>query len=118
MPSHTPLLIDLTGVARLADVQRPVASVWRTRFASSSDPFPQIVSTSGGRPLFDAMSVAHWLTRTDRGNNPDAVADAAAAATPPASTASGAQSGAGPNTPAPAVTASQAVVAQNRQATN
>jgi membrane fusion protein (multidrug efflux system) len=42
----------------------------------------------------------------------------AAAATPPASTASGAQSGAGPNTPAPAVTASQAVVAQNRQATN
>ena len=83
MPLHTPLLIDLTGVARLAEVQRPVASVWRTRFASSSDPFPQIVSTSGGRPLFDAMSVAHWLTRTDRGNNPDAVADAAAAATPP-----------------------------------
>ncbi len=83
MPSHTPLLIDLTGVARLADVQRPVASVWRTRFASSSDPFPQIVSSSGGRPLFDAISVAQWLTRTDRGNNPDAVADAAAAATPP-----------------------------------
>ena len=67
MPSHTPLLIDLTGVARLAEVQRPVASVWRTRFASSSDPFPQIVSSSGGRPLFDAISVAQWLTRTDRG---------------------------------------------------
>lgn len=83
MPSTSPLLIDLTGVARLADVQRPVASMWRTRFASSADPFPQIVSTTGGRLLFDAMSVAHWLARTEHGNNPEAVADAAAAATPP-----------------------------------
>jgi len=82
MPSNAPLLIDLTGVARLADVQRPVASMWRARFATSADPFPQSVTTSGGRPLFDATAVAHWLARTAHGNNPDAVADAAAAATP------------------------------------
>jgi hypothetical protein len=82
MSLTSPLLIDLAGVARLADVRRPVASVWRTRFASATDPFPQVVSEKGGRALFDAMSVAQWLTRTEHGNNPDAIADAAASAAP------------------------------------
>lgn len=82
MPTNTALLIDLAGVARLADVQRPVASMWRTRFAATDDPFPQAVTKNGGRPLFDASQVAEWLARTDHGNNPDAVADAAAAAIP------------------------------------
>lgn len=82
MPSHPPLLIDLAGVARLADVQRPVASMWRARFISSADPFPGVVTETAGRALFDAMSVAQWLTRTEHGNNPDAVADAAASAEP------------------------------------
>jgi hypothetical protein len=78
----SPLLTDLAGVARLADVQRPVASVWRSRFATSADPFPAAVGSSGGRPLFDVVSIAQWLDRTGRGNNPDAVADAAASAAP------------------------------------
>lgn len=82
MSASAPLFIDLAGVARLADVRRPVASVWRTRFASTADPFPQGVSTQGGRTVFDAMSVARWLERTDHGNNPDAVADAAASSAP------------------------------------
>lgn len=82
MPSNFPLLIDLSGVARLADVQRPVASVWRSRFASAGDPFPPAVSEKGGRAFFDAMSVAQWLARTDHGNNPHVVADAAASAAP------------------------------------
>ncbi|TAM66866.1 MAG: hypothetical protein EPN48_14345 [Microbacteriaceae bacterium] len=82
MSTSTSLLIDLTGVARLANVRRPVASVWRTRFASAPDAFPRVASEKGGRLLFDAMSVAQWLARTEHGNNPDAVADAAAAATP------------------------------------
>ena len=83
MPSTTPLLIDLAGVARLADVRRPVASVWRSRYASGADPFPRAVSSDRGRPLFDVLSIAEWLARTGRGNNRDAVADAAASATPP-----------------------------------
>ncbi len=82
MPTNTALLIDLAGVARLADVQRPVASMWRTRFAATDDPFPQAISEMGGRPLFDASQIAEWLARTDHGNNPDVVADAAAMAAP------------------------------------
>lgn len=82
MSTEPSLLIDLAGVARLADVKRPVASVWRTRFASSTDPFPAPVSERAGRAFFDALEVAQWLVRTDHGNNPDAVADAAAAAAP------------------------------------
>ncbi|MFB9308624.1 hypothetical protein BJY17_001909 [Agromyces hippuratus] len=82
MPSTSPLLIDLTGVARLAGVQRPTASVWRTRFAATDDPFPQAVAERSGRPVFDASQVAEWLSRTEHGNNPDARADAAAAALP------------------------------------
>ncbi|MFF1632648.1 hypothetical protein [Leifsonia sp. NPDC058248] len=82
MSTTTPLLIDLAGVARLAGVRRPVASVWRARFASTDDPFPGVVEKRGGRALFDATSVAQWLARTDHGNNQEAVADAAAAAAP------------------------------------
>jgi hypothetical protein len=82
MPTHSPLLLDLAGVARLAGVQRPVASMWRTRFGATADPFPAPAQQKTGRPFFDAMSVARWLVRTEHGNNPDAVADAAAAAAP------------------------------------
>ena len=82
MSTSAPLLIDLSGVARLADVQRPVASMWRSRFASEPDAFPRPVSEKDGRAQFDAHAVAQWLARTGHGNNADAVADAAAAASP------------------------------------
>lgn len=82
MPTDTSLLLDLAGVARLAGVERPVASMWRTRFATASDPFPAPTHAKTGRPFFDAMSVAQWLVRTAHGNNPDAIADAAASASP------------------------------------
>lgn len=83
MSTSTALLIDLAGVARLAGVQRPVASMWRSRFASASDPFPRAVGEKGRPTQFDAQQVADWLVRTGHGNNPEARADAAAAATPP-----------------------------------
>ena len=82
MPTTPSLLIDLTGVARLAGVQRPVASMWRSRFASTSDAFPPAVNEKSGRLQFDAQMVADWLVRTEHGNNPDAREDAAAAAAP------------------------------------
>lgn len=82
MSTTAPLLIDLTGVARLAGVRRPVASMWRSRFAATNDPFPTAVDELGGRPRFDSAQVAEWLARTAHGHNPEARADAAAAATP------------------------------------
>ena len=83
MSTASPLRIDLTGVARLAGVQRPVASMWRSRFASTSDPFPPAVGESRGQAQFDAQQVADWLVRSGHGNNSEARADAAASATPP-----------------------------------
>lgn len=82
MSTAPSLLIDLTGVARLAGVKRPVASMWRSRFASTSDPFPPAVSEKSGRLQFEAQSVADWLLRTGHGNNPEAREDAAGAAAP------------------------------------
>lgn len=82
MSTAPSLLIDLAGVARLAGVQRPVASMWRSRFASTSDPFPKPSGEKGGRPHFEAQQVADWLVRTGHGNNPEAREDAAAAAAP------------------------------------
>jgi hypothetical protein len=82
MTTSPALLIGLSGVARLAGVQRPVASVWRSRFPHGEGSFPSPIAQKDGRPLFDALDVARWLERTEHGNNPDAVADAAASAAP------------------------------------
>ena len=82
MSTSPSLLIDLAGVARLAGVQRPVASMWRSRFASTADPFPAPVEAHAGRARFEAQQVADWLARTGHGNNPDVREDAAAAAAP------------------------------------
>lgn len=71
-------LISLPQIAALARVQRPVVSMWRTRFASGRDAFPAPVSAHSHQELFDASQVAEWLAETSHGKNPDAVADAAA----------------------------------------
>lgn len=83
MTTAPSLLIDLAGTARLAGVQRPVVSMWRSRFASTSDPFPRAIGEKDGRAQFDAQQVADWLVRSGHGNNPEARADTAASATPP-----------------------------------
>ena len=72
------LFISLSGIARLAQVQRPVVSMWRTRAAASASPFPAPVAQDRGSEVFDARQVAEWLVATGRGNNPDVVADASA----------------------------------------
>ena len=76
------LLVTLAGVAELARVQRPTASMWRARFAAGDDAFPVSVGQLRGVEAFDVTEVAEWLTRTSHGNNPEAMADAAAAAVP------------------------------------
>lgn len=83
------LRMTLTDVAALAQVQRPVVSMWRKRSAGSAHPFPEPAALEGGRELFDGDQVASWLDATGRGNNPDAVKDAAAFARMPATPASG-----------------------------
>jgi predicted DNA-binding transcriptional regulator AlpA len=75
-------LVSLQGVATLAHVQRPVVSMWRRRFRTGTNTFPRPVRTVANRLLFDEDEVAQWLEATGHGNNPDARADAASAATP------------------------------------
>lgn len=80
--------ITMRGIARLARVQRPVVSMWRTRSRGTDEPFPSPVRDDARGPLFDADAVAVWLIRTGRGNNPDAALDAAAYASPAIESAS------------------------------
>lgn len=72
------LLMTMSDIAELAHVRRPVVSMWRSRAAASDLPFPAPVAHNSGQDMFDARRVADWLTTTKRGNNPDALADAAA----------------------------------------
>lgn len=76
------LLISLSDVASLAQVQRPVVSMWRRRSASSAQPFPAPVPTGASLKRFDATAVVRWLEDTGRGNNRDPRADLAAFAVP------------------------------------
>ncbi|RNL51398.1 hypothetical protein [Arthrobacter oryzae] len=85
------LRMTLSDVAALAQVQRPVVSMWRKRSAGSAHPFPGPAALEGGRELFDADQVAGWLEATGRGNNPEAHNDAAAFARMPATAAGSVQ---------------------------
>ena len=76
------LRMTLSDVAALAQVQRPVVSMWRKRSAASAHPFPAPAALDGGRELFDADQVGAWLEATGRGNNTEARYDAAAFAAP------------------------------------
>lgn len=66
--------MSLADVARLAQVERPVASMWRRRHID----FPPPVGEQSGHPVFDAERVGRWLRDTQHGNNPEAYADAIA----------------------------------------
>ncbi|MDR7166125.1 hypothetical protein J2X12_004179 [Pseudarthrobacter oxydans] len=85
------LRMTLSDVAALAQVQRPVVSMWRKRTTGSAQPFPGPVAFEGGRELFDADQVAAWLAATGRGHNPEAVSDAAAFARVPGAATGSAQ---------------------------
>ena len=72
------MLISLADVARLAKVQRPVVSMWRSRGAATHSPFPEPKERIGAQARFDAEQVVAWLELTGKGNNRDARADLAA----------------------------------------
>lgn len=78
----TPLHISLADIALLAQVKRPVVSMWRKRSKGAALPFPEPVAISGNQELFNAFEMAEWLTATGRGNNPEAAQDLAAFAVP------------------------------------
>ncbi|MGO1230737.1 hypothetical protein [Glutamicibacter arilaitensis] len=74
-------LITLPDIARLADVQRPVVSVWRTRSRGTEFPFPESKQKIGSQELFASEEIVQWLQATGRGNNPEFKEDSAAYAT-------------------------------------
>ncbi|MDP9986646.1 hypothetical protein J2S98_001803 [Arthrobacter oryzae] len=82
------LLMTLSDVASLSQVQRPVVSMWRKRSSAGAVPFPAAVETVNGVELFDADEVTSWLQATGRGNNPEATNDVAVHAKPAATAAS------------------------------
>ncbi|MDQ0825581.1 hypothetical protein QFZ60_001754 [Arthrobacter sp. B2I5] len=81
----TTMRMTLSDVASLAQVQRPVVSMWRRRSCAGPLPFPAPVEMLNGVELFDADEVTAWLQATGRGNNPEARNDVAAHAKPTAS---------------------------------
>lgn len=71
------LRMTLSDIASLAQVQRPVVSMWRKRSSGGAAPFPSAVSVLNGVEQFDADDVTAWLRATGRGNNPEAGNDVA-----------------------------------------
>ncbi|WP_227008192.1 hypothetical protein [Pseudarthrobacter sp. AB1] len=71
------LRMTLSDVASLAQVQRPVVSMWRKRSSGGPLPFPVSTAQANGVELFDADQVTAWLQATGRGNNPEARNDVA-----------------------------------------
>jgi len=78
---NTHELVSLPDIARLANVQRPVVSVWRTRSRGTAFPFPKSKLKNGTQELFASEEIIEWLQATGRGNNPEFKEDSAAHAT-------------------------------------
>lgn len=74
----TALKLSLVDISRLANVQRPVVSMWRNRYKSSTPRFPEPVEVGNNQELFLADQIVEWLRDTGRGNNPAAAEDMAA----------------------------------------
>lgn len=70
-------LLSLVDIADLAGVRRPTVSNWRSRYRSSGHPFPAPVEKSAEQERFSAAEIAGWLSATGRGNNAEALGDAA-----------------------------------------
>jgi hypothetical protein len=60
--AESALLMTMTDIAELADVQRPVVTTWRRRHAD----FPVPVSGDQSQPLFLPDHIAAWLLTTGR----------------------------------------------------
>lgn len=75
--ANTALMLSMVDIAQLAKVQRPVVSMWRTRYQHASQPFPGPIESRNSQDLFDAQAVVEWLQETGRGNNPTAAEDMA-----------------------------------------
>ncbi|PVE19961.1 hypothetical protein [Arthrobacter sp. Bz4] len=76
MPKMTETDMSLADVARLAQVARPVVSMWRRRYRDADLPFPAPTDSSSSQPAFDPAEIGRWLHDTGRGNNPSAHLDA------------------------------------------
>lgn len=66
------MTFTLADIARLAQVERPVVSMWRSR-PLAGQPFPEPLPDGS----FDPETIASWLEATGRGNNPTPRADLA-----------------------------------------
>ena len=56
------LLMTMTDIAELAEVQRPVVTTWRRRYPD----FPRPAGGDEAQPQFDPREVADWLLTTGR----------------------------------------------------
>src|SRR5699024_1939169 len=65
------LQVSLPDIAATAHVRRPVVSIWRSRYAHGTDPFPAPIAHVGQQPFFAASDVVEWMSRRNLGNNPD-----------------------------------------------
>ncbi|NLV78207.1 MAG: hypothetical protein GXY65_02470 [Rhodococcus sp.] len=63
------LLLTKRDIASLAGGQRPVVSVWRTRYSGTGRPFPQPVRIDAQQEKFAAAEVIDWLRERKLGNN-------------------------------------------------
>ncbi|CAM3307440.1 hypothetical protein PSET11_03246 [Arthrobacter ulcerisalmonis] len=77
METTETLRMTLSDVALLAQVQRPVVSMWRKRSSGGPLPFPPAAERVNGIEMFDAGRVTAWLQATGRGNNQEAGNDVA-----------------------------------------
>ncbi len=83
-------LMTLGDIAVLAQVQRPVVTMWRGRPHRDAGPFPAPARHVRGQARFTRAEVVAWLERSGRGNNREVGADAALHARPPVPTPAGA----------------------------
>lgn len=69
MADHVATLLGMSDIATLAQVQRPVVSMWARRYSGEDRPFPAPIRNMAPHRMYDGNEIVRWIKARNLGNN-------------------------------------------------
>lgn len=69
MKHRATTLLTMSEIATLAQVQRPVVTMWASRYRGTDRPFPSPTEVRGKQRRYDGDEIVQWIQARELGNN-------------------------------------------------